>query len=159
MKGGLWRRQVSTPFNLRVLMKVAHWHAVMLAVAGWAAWCSAQDLPADENNSMEEPAVFSLDSLVAKLKESEQSYLPFLTVPTLRAGLYTLPAGGTDHQEPHDRDEVYYVIEGRSRMTIDGKQYALKPGDVIFVEAHAVHRFYDIVEPLLLLVLFSEAER
>lgn len=159
MRVGRWRRQVLTPVRLRVLLRAAHGYAVMLAVVGWTAYCSAQSVITDENKSMDKPAAFSLDSLVAELKGSGQSYLPFLTVPTLRAGLYALPAGGTDHQEPHDRDELYYVIEGRSRMSIDGKQYALKPGDVIYVEAHAVHRFYDITEPLLLLVFFSEAER
>ncbi len=159
MKGGRWRWQVLTPVNLLVLMKAAHWYVVMLVAAGWTAFCSAQGVTTNEFSSMDEPAVFPLDSLVAGLKESGQPYLPFLTVPTLRAGLYALPAGGTDHQEPHDRDEVYYVIEGRSRMSIGGKQYALKPGDVIFVEALAAHRFFDIKEPLLLLVFFSEAER
>ncbi len=107
---------------------------------------------------MEESAVFSLDSLVADLKGSGQSWLPFLTVPTLRTGLYSLPAGATDQQEPHTRDEVYYVIEGRATLTVGGRKHSVKPGDVVFVGAHAVHRFHDIEEALLQLVFFSEAD-
>ncbi len=102
--------------------------------------------------------VFQWADLVTQLKESERPYLPFLNVPTLRTGLYALPAGGTDGQQPHDKDEVYYVIEGRSGMTIDDEEYMIEPGSVIFVAAHAEHRFHDIKEDLQLLVFFSEAE-
>ena len=102
--------------------------------------------------------VFQLAGLVAQLEESGRAYLPFLTVPTLRTGLYALPAGGVDGQQPHGKDEVYYVIKGRSGMTIDGEEYTIEPGAVIFVAAQAEHRFHDIEEDLLLLVFFSEAE-
>ncbi len=101
--------------------------------------------------------VFELADLVAQLKESGRPYLPFLNAPTLRTGLYALPVGGTDGQQPHDKDEAYYVIEGRSAMTIDDEHYTIGPGSVIFVAAHAEHRFHDIKEDLQLLVFFSEA--
>ena len=101
--------------------------------------------------------VFQLADLVAQLEESGRPYLPFLTVPTLRTGLYALPAGGVDRQQPHGKDEVYYVIKGRSEMTIDDDEYTVGPGDVIFVAAQAKHRFHDIGEDLHLLVFFSEA--
>ncbi len=102
--------------------------------------------------------VFQLADLVAQLKESGRAYLPFLSEPMLRTGLYALPAGGTDGQQQHDKDEVYYVIEGRSGITIDGQRYTIEPGSVIFVAAKAEHRFHDIEEDLQLLVFFSEAE-
>ena len=102
--------------------------------------------------------VFKLADLVAQLEESGRPYLPFLTVPTLRTGLYALPAGGVDRQQPHGKDEVYYVIKGRSEMTIDDDEYPVAPGDVIFVAAQAEHRFHDIEEDLHLLVFFSEAD-
>ena len=102
--------------------------------------------------------VFQLADLGAQLEASERSYLPFLNVPTLRTGLYALPADGVDRQQPHDKDEVYYVIEGRAGLTIDDETYRVEPGSVIFVAAKAEHRFHDIEEDLQLLVFFSEAE-
>ena len=102
--------------------------------------------------------VFQLADLVAQLKESGRAYLPFLNEPTLRTGLYALPADGVDRQQPHDKDEVYYVIAGRSQITIDDQEYAIEPGSVIFVAANAEHRFHDIEEDLQLLVFFSEAD-
>ncbi len=102
--------------------------------------------------------VFQLVDLVAQLKESGRAYLPFLSEPTLRTGLYALPADGVDRQQPHDKDEVYYVIEGRAGITIDGETDPVEPGSLIFVAAKAEHRFHDIEEDLQLLVFFSEAE-
>ncbi|MFQ5568694.1 MAG: cupin domain-containing protein [Rhodothermales bacterium] len=101
--------------------------------------------------------IFQLDELLSQLEASGRAYLPFLNKPTLRTGLYVLPAGAEDRQQPHDRDEVYYVIQGRASMTVGEDQYIVQPGSVIFVEAHAAHRFHTIMEDLHVLVFFSEA--
>ena len=114
--------------------------------------------PAEQVGAPHEPAqVFALDALRERLAASDRAYLPFLNEPTLRTGLYALPAGGEDRQEPHEKDEVYYVIQGRAQITIDGEAYDVEPGSVIFVAAHIDHRFPDIEEDLQLLVFFSEA--
>ena len=38
---------------------------------------------------------------------SEAMYTQFLNVPDMSAGIYRLPAGGTDPQRPHSEDELY----------------------------------------------------
>lgn len=112
-----------------------------------------------ETESPSDPGqVFQLADLVTQLEGSGRNYLPFLNEPTLRTGLYALPAGGTDEQQPHDKDEVYYVISGRAAITIGDEVFDVEPGSVIFVAAHMTHRFHDITEDLQLLVFFSEAE-
>ncbi len=154
--------------NTRAAMKeLLPWLLMTALTVSWMLDLNTQApsaaLPAEVAALMTEPgtdtgAVFKLADLVAQLEESGRPYLPFLTVPTLRTGLYALPAGGVDRQQPHGKDEVYYVIKGRSGMTIDGEKYTVGPGDVIFVAAQAEHRFHDIEEDLQLLVFFSEAE-
>lgn len=84
--------------------------------------------------------------------------MEFLRVPALSAGIYRLPAGGTDPQHPHTEDEVYYVISGRSSFTCDGETIEASAGSTIYVAAHAEHRFHDIEEDLTVLVLFAPAE-
>ena len=49
---------------------------------------------------------------------SEDPYLEFLRVPSLSVGLYALPAGAEDPQEPHTEDEVYHVVGGRARIRV-----------------------------------------
>ncbi len=73
----------------------------------------------------------------------------------MSCGLYRLRAGEHDPQSPHDRDEVYYVIEGRATLAMTNEELAASPGATLFVPAGAEHRFVNITEDLLLLVMFS----
>jgi quercetin dioxygenase-like cupin family protein len=101
---------------------------------------------------------FQLDQLEKQQSQAEKSYLEFLRVPTMSAGVYTLPAGATDPQKPHKEDEMYYVVRGRGRMRVGGEDRAVSQGSVIFVAAEVEHRFYDIAEELVVLVFFAPAE-
>jgi quercetin dioxygenase-like cupin family protein len=90
--------------------------------------------------------------------ESGKSYREFLRVPAMSAGLYVLPAGGTDGQKPHREDEIYYVVRGRARFQAGSEDREISAGSVIFVAAQVGHRFYDISEELAVLVVFAPAE-
>ena len=101
----------------------------------------------------------------AKLAEIDQQraqsgklYREFLRVPSMSAGLYVLAAGATDLQLPHHEDEMYYVVRGRARFRAGEEDQEVSAGCVLFVAAAVVHRFYDIVEELAVLVFFAPAE-
>lgn len=85
-------------------------------------------------------------------------YREFLRVPTMSAGLYVLPVGGTDPQRPHHEDEMYYVVRGRGHFRAGDEDTEVSAGSVLFVEAEVGHRFYDIAEELAVLVFFAPAE-
>jgi mannose-6-phosphate isomerase-like protein (cupin superfamily) len=104
-------------------------------------------------------------TLIATLAEIEQQraqsgnpYHEFLRAPAMSAGLYVLPAGGTDLQKPHHEDEIYYVLRGRSRFKADQEDREVSAGSVIYVAAEVDHRFYDVTEELAALVFFAPAE-
>jgi mannose-6-phosphate isomerase-like protein (cupin superfamily) len=103
--------------------------------------------------------IFQLDDLARRRSEKGKLYLEFLRVPAMSAGVYVLPKGGTDPQKPHREDEMYYVVRGRARMQIGSENGEVRSGSVIFVEAEAEHRFYDIEEELEVLVFFAPAEQ
>ena len=100
----------------------------------------------------------SLPEIEEQRTESGKSYREFLRVPALSAGLYVVPAGGTDHQKPHREDEIYYVLRGRARFKAGSEDREVSAGSVIFVAAEVGHRFYDITEELAVLVVFAPAE-
>jgi quercetin dioxygenase-like cupin family protein len=84
-----------------------------------------------------------------------------LRVPDLSVGTYSIPAGGTDDQQPHTEDEIYVITAGRATLTAgaDGAQrLAVSPGSVVYVAAGEVPRFVDIPEDFAALVLFAPAE-
>jgi mannose-6-phosphate isomerase-like protein (cupin superfamily) len=108
---------------------------------------------------MNKPAeFFQIDELEKQWGQAGKSYLEFLRIPSMSAGVYTLPAGATDQQKPHKEDELYYVVRGRARMRAGSEDHDVSQGSVIFVAAKVEHRFYDIVEELVVLVFFAPAE-
>jgi len=66
---------------------------------------------------------------------------------------------GTDPQSPHDRDEVYLVIEGRGDFICGGTRYVFGPGDVLFVPAGVVHRFEHFGDDFQVWVIFVGVTR
>jgi mannose-6-phosphate isomerase-like protein (cupin superfamily) len=88
----------------------------------------------------------------------DKRYHEFLRVPAMSAGVYFLSAGATDKQTPHQEDEIYYVVRGKAKMRLGGEQRPISQGDVIYVEKYLEHRFFDIAEELVLLVIFVPAE-
>ena len=101
---------------------------------------------------------FHLDDLNRQRASNDKLYLEFLRVPAMSAGVYVLPKGGIDPQKPHREDEMYYVVRGHARMQIGAEHAEVRAGSVIFVEAEAAHKFYDIQEELEVLVFFAPAE-
>jgi mannose-6-phosphate isomerase-like protein (cupin superfamily) len=100
----------------------------------------------------------SIGEIDQQRAENGKLYREFLRVPAMSAGLYVLPAGGTDPQRPHHEDEMYYVIRGRGRFRAADDNGEVSAGSVLFVAAEVEHRFYDIVEELAVLVFFAPAE-
>ena len=105
---------------------------------------------------------FTTARLISQQKNVGKPYLEFLRVPALSAGMYVLQPGEEDKQRPHKEDEIYYVLRGRAqfRVTENGtsRDQQVEPGVILYVPAHAEHRFHDITEELALLVLFAPAE-
>jgi mannose-6-phosphate isomerase-like protein (cupin superfamily) len=106
----------------------------------------------------EEPRVPDIEREVERTRTTAQGYLEFLRSTALSAGVYVLPAGGTDRQRPHGEDEIYYVVRGHGRFRLGTDERPVGPGDVLFVPARAEHRFHSIEEELVLLVVFAPPE-
>jgi len=100
---------------------------------------------------------FELDHLIAKRSNLKQPYLEFLHVPSMSAGLYVLPAGGVDTQEPHKADELYYIVSGRASLEVGSESRTVEAGTVLYVEANVEHRFHTIEEDLTILVYYAHA--
>ncbi len=102
--------------------------------------------------------IYTVEDLRIARAESARPYLEFLRVPALSAGIYHLPAGGVDSQQPHTEDEIYYVAQGRARITVGAEDALVTVGAVIFVAANVEHRFHSIEEDLTVLVFFAPAK-
>lgn len=101
--------------------------------------------------------IFLAQELADDTANHTHPYYEFLNHAALSAGIYKLQSGRPDLQNPHSEDEIYYVLEGQSKMVIGSSSHSISQGDIIYVPAFEEHRFYDIQEDLKLLVFFSNA--
>lgn len=65
---------------------------------------------------------------------------------------------GRDAQEPHARDEVYFVIAGHGYFHNGGVYQACSAGDALFVAAGVEHRFEEFSDDFATWVIFYGPE-
>ena len=103
---------------------------------------------------------FEIPELDPQPRDDEgHGYVDFFASEKLSVGLSVWPAGTVDRQQPHDEDEVYYVISGRGSIQVAGEDREVRPGSLVFVAAHDDHRFHDIDEDLRVLVFWAPPHR
>jgi mannose-6-phosphate isomerase-like protein (cupin superfamily) len=100
----------------------------------------------------------TLADVIREHAASGRPYLEFLRSESLSVGFYVLEAGDIDRQSPHNEDEVYVVLAGRSRFTAGDESRDAMRGDTIYVAAGVQHRFHDITERLEIIVVFAPPE-
>lgn len=101
---------------------------------------------------------FEYATLQGERRQRSKSYLEFLRHPSMSMGIYELAAESVDLQQPHNEDEVYYVVSGRAQIYVGGEDQPVGPGSIVFVAAGVEHRFHSIEEDLSVLVFFAPAE-
>jgi mannose-6-phosphate isomerase-like protein (cupin superfamily) len=65
---------------------------------------------------------------------------------------------GQDLQQPHCKDEIYFICSGQSQFQLGNDVFAIKTQDFIFVPAHVPHRFVDFSEDFATWVVFFGEE-
>jgi mannose-6-phosphate isomerase-like protein (cupin superfamily) len=98
---------------------------------------------------------FELDELEKKHAAAGQAYSEFMRRRGMSVGLYSLSAGGEDLQHPHASDEMYFVLRGRATLRVGDQETSVKQGSIVSVDHGEDHKFVDIAEDLLLLVVFA----
>ena len=98
---------------------------------------------------------FDLNNSIKKIKKSNTYFHTFINKPSLAAGVLVLKPGEEDTQEPHDSDEVYYVISGDGFLKIKDKDYKVSKDKVFFVAKDVEHYFYGNKKELKVLYFFG----
>ena len=98
---------------------------------------------------------FDLSNSLEKIKNSNSYFHTFINKDSLAAGVLVLQPGEEDTQEPHDSDEVYYVIAGDGFLKIKGKDYKVSKGKLFFVAKDVKHYFHGNKKELKVLYFFG----
>ena len=76
----------------------------------------------------------------AKFRPDKMAKIALATTPRAQLDLYCLEPG--QDQKPHahdDQDKIYFVLEGRGRVVLEGAMETLEAGEAIVAPAGATH--------------------
>ena len=99
--------------------------------------------------------VFDVNKSIDKIKKSNNYFHTFINKENMSVGVLVLQPGEKDTQEPHESDEVYFIIKGNGYLKIKNKDYEISENKMYFVEKNIPHFFYGNSKELVVLYFFS----
>ncbi len=99
---------------------------------------------------------FDTNEYLNEIKNNNDEYFhTFINRQSLAAGILFLKPGEHDTQEPHDTDEIYYIIRGDGYLKIKQKDSPVSEGKVFFVAKNVRHYFFGNTKDLTVLYFFG----
>ena len=98
---------------------------------------------------------FDLSTYLEKIKNGGNYFHTFINRQSLATGVLLLQPGEEDTQEPHESDEVYFVISGDGFLRIKDKDYKVSKDKLFFVAKDIPHHFHGNTKELKVLYFFG----
>ena len=101
---------------------------------------------------------FDLSTYLDKIKKSDNYFHTFINRDSLAAGVLVLQPGEQDTQEPHQSDEIYFIISGDGFLKIKNKDYKISKDKLFFVAKNVKHFFHGNTKELKVLYFFGGSD-
>ena len=98
---------------------------------------------------------FDVTEYIDKVRKDSNFFHTFINRQSLAVGVLVLQPGEEDTQEPHESDEVYFVIKGDGFLRIKNKDYPIKENKMYFVAKDIEHNFHSNKKELVVLYFFG----
>ena len=98
---------------------------------------------------------FDTKEYLKDITKGNSYFHTFINKGNLAAGILRLEPGEEDTQEPHDSDEIYYIVRGNGFLNIDNKDYSISDGMSYYVAKNIQHRFHGNTKELVVLYFFG----
>ena len=98
---------------------------------------------------------FDTNEYIKKLAKNDTYFHTFINKENLAAGVLRLDPGEEDTQEPHESDEIYYVVKGDGFLLIDKKDYPVSEGMAYYVAKNIPHKFHSNKKELIVMYFFG----
>ena len=101
---------------------------------------------------------FNLRDSLDKIKKSDSYFHTFINKDSLATGILILKPGEEDTQEPHESDEVYFIISGNGFLKIKNRDYEISKDKLFFVGKNVPHYFHSNTKELKVLYFFGGSD-
>jgi mannose-6-phosphate isomerase-like protein (cupin superfamily) len=78
-----------------------------------------------------------------------------MNTPKMEVGIINLKKNQKDTQQPHESDEIYYVISGIGKIIIDGSEQDINPGKIIYISKDIPNYFQTITDELIVFYILA----
>jgi mannose-6-phosphate isomerase-like protein (cupin superfamily) len=104
-------------------------------------------------NLLSPPLLVSLNDALQKLsKKKDKEFVGLAHFADLEIEYYQ--PKDNDKQNPHLKDEVYFIASGTSEFSVNQHKVTVSKGDVLFVKAGDEHKFVNFSEDFAIWVIF-----
>ena len=100
-------------------------------------------------------SIFNVNEYIEKIKKGSNYFHTFINNEHLAAGVLVLQPGEKDTQEPHESDEVYFVLKGDGFLKINDIDYSISENKMYYVKKKVEHFFHDNSKELIVLYFFG----
>ena len=101
---------------------------------------------------------FNLKDTLDKIKKSDSYFHTFINRDSLAAGILMLKPGEEDTQEPHENDEIYFIISGNGFLKIKNNDYEISKDKLFFIGKDVPHYFHSNTKELKVLYFFGGSD-
>ena len=101
---------------------------------------------------------FDTKQYFKKLENSKSYFQTFINKESLATGVIFLKPGQNDTQDPHESDEIYYILDGNGFLQINDKSHRIKKEEIYFVAKDVPHHFYGNTKNLSILYFFGGSD-
>lgn len=101
---------------------------------------------------------FDIKKYIDDIRKSDGYFHTFIDKQNIAAGVLVLEPNEEDTQEPHDSDELYYVIYGDGFLKINGRDYEVSESQAYYVQKNVPHKFFGNTKELIVLYFFSGSD-
>lgn len=98
---------------------------------------------------------YDVDKYIEKIKNKNHYFHTFINRDNLAAGVLVLQPEEKDTQEPHESDEVYFVLDGDGFLKIKDRDYLVSKNKMYFVAKKTEHYFHGNSKELVVLYFFG----
>jgi mannose-6-phosphate isomerase-like protein (cupin superfamily) len=98
---------------------------------------------------------FNINEYIEKIKHTDIYFHTFINKESLAAGVLVLQPGERDTQEPHESDELYFILKGDGFLKIKDTDYTVSENKMYFVGKNTEHFFHGNSKELVVLYFFG----
>lgn len=97
----------------------------------------------------------SVTELAENLEEDGSGHREVLDAGPLTVEIGRYPAGRAAPKNPHNEEELYYILSGSGKFRVGDETHAVEEGDMVYVEPELEHDFFAIEEDITALIIFG----